>query len=77
MTDNFSFYAARADQSAADAAAATLDNVRDRALRSEKSWRALAEQARKLADERVLIQRDRDARREAEQLAQPGPAPQG
>jgi hypothetical protein len=39
------FYLARAAQARADADAATLDNVRDRCLRSEAAWTMLAERA--------------------------------
>jgi hypothetical protein len=39
------FYLARAAQARADAEAATLDNVRDRCLRSEAAWTMLAERA--------------------------------
>lgn len=42
MTDRET-YLARAAQARADADSATLDNVRDRCLRSEKSWRSMAE----------------------------------
>jgi len=40
--------------------------VRDRALRSEATWRGLAEQARKVAADRVKADRERAARRAAE-----------
>ena len=46
MSQTFEFYDARAREAAAEADAATLDNVRDRNLRAEKTWRGLAEQAR-------------------------------
>ena len=39
------FYLARAAQARADADSATLDNVRDRCLRSEAAWTLLAERA--------------------------------
>lgn len=57
MSQTFDFYDARANESAAEAAAATLDNVRDKALRSEAAWRQLAnrvlrmEAARRAADQ--------------------------
>lgn len=41
------FYRARADQARADADAATLTHVRDRCLRSEAAWEALASRAAK------------------------------
>jgi hypothetical protein len=47
------FYLARAEQARADADAATLDNVRDRCLRSEAAWNQLAERAAKTEQLRV------------------------
>jgi hypothetical protein len=61
MAQTYEFYCERADEAAALAAKATLENVRDRELRSEKTWRGLAEQARKTA-----IQRDKADRERAE-----------
>ena len=61
MAQTYEFYCERADEAAALAAQATLENVRDRELRSEKTWRGLAEQARKTA-----IQRDKADRERAE-----------
>jgi hypothetical protein len=37
------FYLARADQDARDALTCGLDNVRERHLRSEAAWRAMAD----------------------------------
>lgn len=68
MSQTFEFYDARAKEAAAEARAASLDNVRDRALRSEASWRGLADQARKTAVERAKAERERAERREAETL---------
>jgi hypothetical protein len=42
---NLDTYLQRAEQAAADADAATLENVRQRFLRAEAAWRALAESA--------------------------------
>lgn len=42
MADTVQDLERRADLAAAEAEAATLDNVRDRALRSEAAWRSLA-----------------------------------
>lgn len=42
MANDREFYVTRADECAAEASAATLDNVRERALRSEAAWRAMA-----------------------------------
>lgn len=43
MSVTSNHYIAQADACAREAAAATLDNVRERCLRSEKSWRLMAE----------------------------------
>ncbi|MEJ7926902.1 hypothetical protein WG908_09065 [Sphingobium sp. AN641] len=43
MSATSDFYLARASDSARDAAATDLANVRDRCLRSEAAWRAMAE----------------------------------
>lgn len=43
MSATRDFYLARADESASDAQAAVLDNVRERCLRSEAAWRAMAD----------------------------------
>ena len=43
MSITSDFYLARADESARDAANTTLDNVRDRCLRSEAAWRTMAD----------------------------------
>jgi len=43
MTATSDFYIARADEAARDAEGAMLDNVRDRCLRSEAAWRAMAD----------------------------------
>ena len=44
MSD-WEMYTARAAEARADADAATLDNVRDRCLRSEAAWAEMAERA--------------------------------
>ncbi len=66
MSQTFDFYDARARESAADAEAATLDNVRDRALRSEKTWRGLADKALKTEQDRAKADAERAERRERE-----------
>ena len=43
MSATSEFYLSRAEESARDAANTTLDNVRDRCLRSEAAWRQMAE----------------------------------
>lgn len=62
MSQTYEFYAEQARKSADDAASAVLDNVRDKALRSESAWRDLADRARK-------VERDRAKRDAAAQAA--------
>ena len=69
MSQTFEFYQARADEAAADAQKATLENVRERALRAEKTWRGLAEQARGVAEQRAKTEREKAAQRAAEAQA--------
>ena len=69
MAQTFEFYQERADAAAAAADKATLDNVRERELRSEKTWRALADQARAVAVSREKADREREERRAAEAAA--------
>lgn len=69
MAQTYEFYSERADAAAAAAEKATLDNVRERELRAEKTWRGLAEQARKTADDREKRENERIAR-QAEQAEQ-------
>ena len=68
MAQTYEFYCERADEAAALADLATLDNVRERELRSEKTWRGLAEQARKTAMQRDKAERERADKRAAEAL---------
>ena len=64
-TGNLEFYRARAAEACADAEAATLDHVRERCLRSEAAWTALARQA-----ERSQHLRAEDQNRKAERSSQ-------
>ncbi|MEP3421561.1 MAG: hypothetical protein ABJN35_07500 [Erythrobacter sp.] len=66
MAQTYDFYSERADAAAAAAEKATLANVRERELRSEKTWRALADQAQKVAEDRAKADAEREARRAAE-----------
>jgi hypothetical protein len=59
-TGNLQFYRARAAEAGSAADAATLPHVRDRCLRSEAAWTALAGQA-----ERSQRLRDEDQLRKA------------
>ncbi len=65
MSQSYEFYTERADQAAADAEAATLDNVRERALRAERTWRGLASQAQGVADQRRKLEREKAEQRAA------------
>jgi len=66
LSQTFEFYDARANEAAAEADAATLDNVRERNLRAEKTWRALATQAQKVMVDRYKAEAVRAERRAAE-----------
>ena len=69
MSQTFEFYDARANEAAAEAEKATLDNVRDRNLRAEKTWRGLANQARRVLIDRAKAEEERAERRAAEAAA--------
>ena len=58
---NLDFYLARAAQARAEAEAATLTHVRERCLRSEEAWTAMAERA-----ERSEQRKAAEAQRKAE-----------
>ncbi len=68
MSQSFEFYDARAQEAAREAEEATLDNVRERNLRAEKTWRGLAEQALRVKADREKADRERIARKEAAAL---------
>lgn len=70
MAQTWEFYTERAREAAVEAQAAKLDNVRERALRSQATWLGLADQARRVADERIKVERERNDRREAEAEAE-------
>ena len=69
MPPTYEFYQERADAAAAAAKVATLDNVRERELRSAKTWRRLAEQAKAAAVSRKKADQEREERRAAEDAA--------
>ena len=69
MAQTFEFYHERAEAAAAAAKAATLENVRQRELRAEETWRGLAEQARKTVEDREKAEAARAERRAAEAQA--------
>lgn len=58
MSNQADFFLARADEALAQADAATLSNVRERCLRSEAAWRAMADRADRT--DRAREQRERD-----------------
>lgn len=62
MSQNYDFQIARADEAAAEAAGALLDNVKQRALRSEAAWREMAERTRKMDEEREKARVERERR---------------
>lgn len=66
LSQSFEFYDQRAAESAAEASATELVNVRERALRSEKTWRGLAAQAKRVLAERAKADLARAERRMAE-----------
>lgn len=47
MSATSDFYLSRASECATEARAATLDNVRDRCLRSEAAWLAMADRLKR------------------------------
>lgn len=53
MSQTMSYCLERAEQSAEDARVALLENVRERALRSEEAWRKMADRADKLEQNRA------------------------
>ena len=69
MSQTFEFYdeRARAAESAADQA--TLDNVRERELRSARAWRGMADRQRSIDSERIKADAVRAERRAAELAA--------
>lgn len=70
MSQNYEFYNTRAKEAAAEAAKATLDNVRERALRSETAWREMADRALQMEQEREVAKEEREKRQaEAAELA--------
>ena len=65
MSQSYEFYAARASEAAAEAKTATLDNVRDSALRAQATFQALADQARAVTRRREKLDNDKAAARAA------------
>ena len=66
MSQTWDFYDERARHAAAEADKATLDNVRDRELRSATAWREMADRARQIEVGRIKADEIRAERRAAE-----------
>ena len=60
-SSNLDFFLARAAQARAEGEAATLDHVRERCMRSQAAWQALADRA-----ERSERMKEAEAKRKAE-----------
>ncbi len=67
MSQTYEFYEARAEEAAEEARKASLQNVKERALRSEAAWRQMAERVLRTAEERKIADEARAERRAAEQ----------
>ena len=65
MSQSVEFYTERAEEAAAEARAAQLDNVRDRALRSEAAWRQMAERLLRVEEQRRIADSVRAAAQRA------------
>ena len=61
MSVQASYFFARAAEAKADAASATLDNVRERCLRSEAAWTAMAVRADRSDKARVKLAEEKAA----------------
>lgn len=59
MALSYEFLIERAEQAAQEAACSVLENVRERALRSETAWRTMANQVLDVARNRELSAQER------------------
>lgn len=59
MALSYEFLIERAEQAAQEAACSVLENVRERALRSETTWRTMANQVLELARKRELAAQEK------------------
>jgi hypothetical protein len=59
MALSYEFLIERAEQAAKEAAGSLLDNVKERALRSEKAWRTMAGQVLEVARNREQAQQEK------------------
>ncbi len=66
MSQSVEFYQARAAEAAEEARQSSLENVRERALRSEAAWRVMADRALKIERDRKVAAVERAERRAAE-----------
>lgn len=71
MSAQHEFYLERAAEARAVAGAATLDNVRDRWLRSEASWTEMAVRSERAEKMRVKLIADKASERAALKAATP------
>ncbi|SFJ25344.1 hypothetical protein SAMN03159338_1202 [Sphingomonas sp. NFR04] len=55
-------FRARADEAGSAAAGCNLDNVRERHLRSQAAWEAMAVRAERVATQRALNEAEKEAR---------------
>jgi hypothetical protein len=69
VSQTFQFYSERARAAEVAADEASLDNVRERELRSAQAWREMADRQLRIDVERAKVELDRTERRAAE-LAQ-------
>lgn len=65
MTQSYEFLIARADEAATEAEEASLDNVRQRARRSEAAWREIADRTLKTERAREKARQERELRQVA------------
>jgi hypothetical protein len=72
MTPQHDFYLERAREARATARAATLDNVRDRWLRSEASWTEMAVRSQRADRMRAKLIAEKASEREALKAASQG-----
>ena len=61
MAQTYEFLIARADEAAAEAEGAVLENLRERALRSEAAWRDMAARTLRVDQNREARERERCA----------------
>ena len=64
MAESYEFCCERTDAAAAAAKSATLDNVREREIRAEKTWRGLAEKARKVKLDKEKTEREKEEKQD-------------